>query len=175
MIMPKLSKRDRKKESFAGIPRHVMNNQDYKSLSGNAVKLLLELAKQYKGNNNGDLTVAYALLKDRGFNSKSTITRCRNELLSAHMITQTRAGRFMNPKSSCSLYALTWKSIDECGGKLEVKPTIIPPRQFSLENNKTPRPEIGLGSSSKVGRERKKDSKGRYVSSSKVGRLVAVT
>ncbi len=173
--MTRRSKRNKPRESFAGIPRHVMDHPDYKSLSGNAVKLLLELARQYKGSNNGDLTVAYSILKDRGFNSKSTITRIRGELLQAGMIAQTRVGKFMNPKSTCSLYALTWQPIDECGGKLDVTATTTPPRKFSLENNKTPGPEAGLGSSSKRGREREKDSQGRFVSSSKRGRLTVVT
>ena len=78
---------------FAGIPRNVMNHPDYINLSGNAVKLLNELARQYRGNNNGDLTVAYSLLKNRGFKSKGTIERNRDELLNAGMIKKTREGR----------------------------------------------------------------------------------
>jgi hypothetical protein len=110
------------------------------------------LASQYRGNNNGDLTIAYSLLKDRGFKSKGTIERSRDELLNANLIIKTREGRFTNPGGVCALFALTWQAIDECDGKLEVKSTTTPPRQFSLENNKTPRPETGHGSTSKQGR-----------------------
>jgi hypothetical protein len=173
--MTRRSKRGKPKESFAGIPRSVMDSPDYKSLSGNAVKLLLELASQYRGYNNGDLTVANSILKNRGFNSKATITSKKGELLRAGMITETRKGRFINPGGACALYALTWQSIDECGGKLEVKPTNKPHRAFSAENKENPRPQNGHGSSLNVGRQRQKDTSGRFSSSSKVGRFTVVT
>jgi hypothetical protein len=163
------------KGGFSGIPRVVMDHPDYINLSGNAVKLLNELARQYRGNNNGDLTVAWSLLKDRGFKSKGTIERNRDELLQAGLILKTREGRFANPHGVCALYALTWQSIDECNNKLEVDATATPPRKFSLENNKTPRPTIGHGSTSKQGRQREKDTLGRYSSTSKQGRLTVVT
>lgn len=174
--MPRSNKRKSSfKGGFAGIPRVVMDHPDYLNLSGNAVKLLNELARQYRGKNNGDLTLAYSLLKHRGFNSKGTIERCRDELLSATMIIQTRAGRFINPGGVCALYALTWHPIDECGGKLEIGPSVTPHRQFSIENNKTPGPEIGQGSTSKQGRQRQRDGNGKYSSTSKRGRLTVVT
>jgi len=81
------------KGGFSGIPRIVMDHLDYLNLSGNAVKLLNELARQYRGNNNGDLTVAYSLLKNRGFNSKGTVERSRDELLKVELIIKTREGR----------------------------------------------------------------------------------
>ena len=64
---------------YSGILRVVMDHPDYQNLSGNAVKLLNELARQYRGKNNGDLTMAFSLLKDRGFKSKGTIERARDE------------------------------------------------------------------------------------------------
>lgn len=163
------------KGGFSGIPRIVMDHPDYINLSGNAVKLLNELARQYRGSNNGDLTVAYSLLKHRGFNSKGTIERNRDELLQARLIIKTREGRFANPHGVCALYALSWQPIDECNNKLEIESTTTPPRKFSLEINKTPRPTIGHGSTSKQGRQREKDAQGRYSSTSKQGRLVVVT
>ncbi len=163
------------KGGFAGIPRLVMDSSDYLNLSGNAVKLLIELCRQYRGNNNGDLTIAYSLLKHRGFNSKDTIKRASKELLAANMIVLTRTGRFTNPNGRCALYALSWQPIDECGGKLEVNSTTTPSRKFSLENNKTPRPETGHGSSLKQVREQARNSKGQYSSSLKQGRLTVVT
>ena len=160
---------------YSGILRVVMDHPDYQNLSGNAVKLLNELARQYRGKNNGDLTMAFSLLKDRGFKSKGTIERSRDELLDANLIIKTREGRFTNPGGMCALYALTWQSIDECGGKLEVNPTTTPPRKFSLENNKMPRPENGHGSTSKQGRQQPRNNKGQYSSTSKRGRLTVVT
>ena len=123
----------KQKASFAGIPRVVMECPDYINLNGSAVKLLIQMAYQYKGGNNGDLCPAWTLMKERGFCSKSTLSKAIQELLLAEMILLTRQGHFIRNKAS--LYALTWESIDECSGKdLEESPTRIPSRNFSLEH-----------------------------------------
>lgn len=98
---------------FAGIPRWIMETDDYKGLSGNAVKLLSELSYQYRKHNNGDLTVAWHVLKSRGWNSRTTIDRARDELLGADLIFCTREGRFLNPGGLCALYALRWLPIND--------------------------------------------------------------
>ena len=122
---------------FAGIPRHVMDHPDYRSLSGNAVKALMMLAYQYKGKSNGNLTAAWSVAQKYGFRSEPTLCRAIKELVTKRMIIRTREGRFLNPGGRCALYALAWKPIDECPGKgLEVGPTTTPPRQFSIENKK---------------------------------------
>jgi len=109
-----------------------MECPDYINLSGSAVRLLNELAYQFKGANNGDLCPAWTLMKERGFRSKSTLTRAIQELVAAEMIMLTRQGQFIRNKAS--LYALTWAQIDDCSGKhLDVLQTRIPPRNFSLE------------------------------------------
>ena len=122
----------KQKASFAGIPRVVMECPDYINLNGSAVKLLIEMACQFKGGNNGDLCPAWTLMKKRGFCSKTTLSKAIKELLKAEMIILTRQGHFI--KNKASLYALTWAPIDECSGKyLEELPTRIPSRNFSLE------------------------------------------
>ena len=122
----------KQKASFAGIPRVVMECPDYTNLSGSAIRLLVELACAYKGGNNGDLSPAWTLMKERGFRSKATLTRVIKELVAAEMIMLTRQGQFI--RNRAGLYALTWASIDECAGKqLDESPTRTPPRNFSLE------------------------------------------
>lgn len=121
-----------KLRSFAGIPRVVLMHKDYHRLSGNAVKLLVDLCYQYRGNNNGDLTTAFGALKKRGWKSRATVDRAKRELLSSGLITETRSGRFLNPGGQCALYALSWASIDECPGKrLDVNSTNLPHRTFN--------------------------------------------
>jgi len=160
---------------FAGIPRIVMKHPDYINLSGNATKILLELAFQYRGQNNGDLSLSFSVLKQRGFNSKGTVARAIKTLLDARLIIQTREGRFTNPGGVCSLYALTWLPIDECKGKnLTASPTITPVRAFST-GIKTPSPITGLSSAPKQGRQITKDSRQATPSTSKQGRLSVVT
>ena len=96
-------------EPFCAIVRSVFESQAFTSLSPHACKLLLELAGQYKGDNNGDLTVAWSVLSKRGWRSKTTLWRCKIELINAGFIYVTRKGHM---PSTCELLALTWFSLD---------------------------------------------------------------
>ena len=130
----KLTGRSRSGQSFAGIPRIVMENPDFRALKPNARNLLLIMAYYYRGRNNGDISITFNTMKKYwGFRSSDTLNKAKQELLPRNMIVETRAGKCQNPGSCCSLYALTWLPIDECGGKLDVKSTITPIRKFSLE------------------------------------------
>lgn len=115
--------------SFAGIPRRIMESDSFKGLSFSARALLLELCFQYRGHNNGDLVVAHHVLKKRGWRSRTTIEKARDELLKAEFIVITRIGKRENPGGCCSLFAITWLAIDEIPGKnLIVSPTSRPLR-----------------------------------------------
>lgn len=107
------------RSSFLGIPHPVIDSQAYKSLNGWAVKLLIDIAAQYKGSNNGDLCAAWSVMRERGWKSPGTLHKALSALLDAGLIEQTRQGG----RNRCSLYAITWRPIDECKGKLDVKPT----------------------------------------------------
>lgn len=142
---------------FAGIPHSVMNHPDYFSLSANAVRLLLEMSRQYNGRNNGDLSAAWALMRPRGWKSETTLSRALHELLDKEFLLRTREGRFLNPGKQCALYALTWQAIDECPGKqLDTSATAIPFRAFSAEIIKMPSPETGVTGSRNWSHEAKK-------------------
>jgi hypothetical protein len=124
---------------FLSIPHCVMNSFDYINLSTKSKVLLFDLAFQYNGKNNGNLTAAFAVMKKRGWVREATIFSAVRELMKANMIIRTREGKFQNPHSRCALYALTWKNIDECPGKdLDVASTITPPRKFSIDKTKNP-------------------------------------
>ncbi|MBU85403.1 MAG: hypothetical protein CL544_11495 [Alcanivorax sp.] len=122
----------RESGSFALIPHVVMESEDFRSLSGSALKVLMCLLHQYRGKNNGDLSIPYPLAKEWGVGSKTTLSKAITELLTADLIVRTREGRFLKPGGCCALYAITWKAIDECDGKLEVAETATPPRKFTL-------------------------------------------
>lgn len=94
----------------------------YTALSLPARALLVEFLGQYRGNNNGDLTCAYAVLGLRGWKARSTIERAAKELEHYGWIIRTRQGGRNMP----NLYAVTWQPIDECGGKLDVPPGLSP-------------------------------------------------
>ena len=50
------------KGRFAGIPISVVKSDAYKSLSGNAAKLLTILACFYNSNNNGNLAITQSII-----------------------------------------------------------------------------------------------------------------
>ncbi|WP_329006400.1 hypothetical protein [Pseudomonas aeruginosa] len=124
--------------TFAALPHVVMDSEDFRSLSGGALKVLLGLLRQYRGVNNGDLSATFASASEWGIGSKATLAKALEELQERNLIIRTREGRFIKPGGCCALYALTWRLIDPCDGKIEVSPTTAPPRKFSLERAKHP-------------------------------------
>lgn len=109
--------------SYLGIPHYILRSAEFGQLEPWALKLLIELAGNYNGKNNGDLSAAYSVLKGRGWNSPSTLNRAIKQLLVADWIVVTRHGG----RNRCALYALTWWSVDACEGKwLEVKAGTVP-------------------------------------------------
>lgn len=141
-LTPEKSKGRKGSGRFAGIPHAVMNHPDYIAVSANAVRLLLEMARQYNGHNNGDMSAAFSVMKKRGFKSKTTLAKSLRELEVRDLIRCSRPWRFINPGSQCALYALTWLAVDECPGKgLELKPTRTPLRSFTAELIKMPGPD----------------------------------
>lgn len=104
----------RKKGRFGMFPKAVHDSQAYRSLSPRAAKLLLDILMQYHGTNNGDLDASFHNLKPYGWGSKNNLHRAAMELLDSGLIYRTRKGGRNN---TCSLYAITWKPIDECRHK----------------------------------------------------------
>lgn len=97
---------------FALVPVAVLDSLPYAALSWPARALLVELAAQYSGANNGDLTAAHAVLRKRGW-QRSTLQAATTELEAAGFIVRTRQGG----RNACNLYAVTWQPIDDCPGK----------------------------------------------------------
>lgn len=124
--------------TFAALPHVVMDSEDFRGLSGGALKVLLGLLRQYRGGNNGDMSATFAQAKEWGIGSKSTLNSALDELQFRGLVIKTREGRFIRPGGCCALYAISWRPIDECDGKLEVSPTVTPPRKFTLERTNSP-------------------------------------
>lgn len=116
---------------FTAIPHRVLDSPKFAALSPCATKLLIDLVAQYRGHNNGDLCAATALLKPRGWNSKSSLTKAIKELVDTGFLILTRRGGRHKP----NLYALSFYAIDDCKDKqgfskfdpdLGIKPTVSP-------------------------------------------------
>ena len=96
-------------EPFVGIVRSVFDSSAMVNLNAHAVKLLVDLLAQYKGDNNGNLTAAWSLMAKRGWRSKTTLWRSKLALIEAGFVHVTRRGRMPN---TCELLALTWFPLD---------------------------------------------------------------
>jgi hypothetical protein len=118
---------------YSSIPHSVLDSESYRMASGNAVKVLWRIYRQYNGSNNGDLSAPFSLAKSIRIGSETTWYRCINELIEAKLILCTRESMNQNPNGQCHLFAVTWQRIDPCKGKINCEPTATPPRKFSME------------------------------------------
>lgn len=116
-----MSARSRRRSTagrFTMLPHSLFMTAEFAALSPRAVKLLLELWMQFNGSNNGDLCCAWSLMRKRSWTSKDQLAKALAELEATNWILRTRQGSINKP----SLYAVTFKGIDGCGGKLDVRP-----------------------------------------------------
>lgn len=105
------------------IPLTLLRHENFVRLSPTACKLVLDLARQYSGFNNGYLSAAESILKPMGWRSESTIREAVSECLHYQVISKSRQGG----KNRCNLFALTWNRIHEKPGKpLDVSATMSP-------------------------------------------------
>ena len=111
-----------KSPPFVSIYHRITDSEEFGRLSGNALKLLLEPARQYRPGRNGDLSIPWSLLKDRGWRSQGTVADAKRELIEHGWIIETRKGG----KNKCSLYALSWYSVDESEKHLEASTVTAP-------------------------------------------------
>ena len=115
---------------FVMFPWDVLNHETFRTLSPKATKLVVDIAAQYRGSNNGDLCATMSLMKKRGWNSNDQLDKAKKELIKQDVIQLTRQGG----RNKCNLYALTWFPIDECKGKLDIASTITAPVNWRNKN-----------------------------------------
>lgn len=94
---------------FLALPHVVLDSPAFRELSGPALRLLIDIARQYDGGNNGSLVACSKYLRTRGWTSEDTASRARRELEASCLIVETRKG--MRPNRA-TWYALTWLSFD---------------------------------------------------------------
>jgi len=154
------SKRDRDGGRFLALPHVVLESEAFKSLTGQQVKLLLDIAMQLTvGNaNNGRLQASWRYLsEDRGWTSKDPIKRSLGVLQDRGLIFCTRQGRLPN---KTSWFAVTWAPLHhhpdmDCGPQAHPRgayahwvlknassctETVLTPRPISTETVQSSRP-----------------------------------
>ena len=107
-------------------------------LGHTSFRLLDNLLAQYNGSNNGDLCAAEKTMRLYGWTSSGTIHKAITELIATGFIQRTRQGG----RNQCSLYAVTWLTIDDCGGKLDVNETQAPSNLWKPENENQREPSF---------------------------------
>lgn len=134
-----MSRRQRRQiEAFAMIPVQVLTSSACVSLPNYALRVLLALAAQFRGKNNGDLALTWSMAKTFGIVSREHHVNGIALLLEHGLIVKTRQGG-KKPMGPC-LYALTWHPIDQCNGKLEVPMSMTPSHAWSRWTLSTPPP-----------------------------------
>lgn len=113
--MAKKSRIDESREPgrYIALPASVLTSQAYMSLSHTAKSLLIEVALQRMGGDNGRLLLSQRYLATRGWHSGDVILRAKRELLAAKLIYETVQGHRPN---KASWYALTWYTLDRLPG-----------------------------------------------------------
>lgn len=121
-----------KDHTFLQLRHDLLRCRAFCGLSGNAVKVLLFLASQFNGRNNGDLSATESMVQAAGVCSGTTAAKALRELEAAGFIVVTRHGH----RRRCHLYAVTWLPIDECPGKgLELPPERVASNQWKTNSD----------------------------------------
>ncbi len=123
-------------QPFLSLPHNVLDHDSFRTLSPRATKLLIDIAAQYRGCNNGDLCAPLSVMRKRGWKSNDQLFKARKELLDRGLILTSRQGGL----NKCSLFALTWFQIDDCKGKLDTSSTDVAPHNWKLWSD----PDDGL-------------------------------
>jgi hypothetical protein len=107
--MSKKHKRERIEGQFVAVPFGVIHSTDYRNLGCSARSLLIDIAVQFKGSNNGELVACWKYLKPLGWNSNATVTSALTELKASGLLVLTRQGARPN---KASWFALGWHNLD---------------------------------------------------------------
>lgn len=120
---------------FVAIPLSVLDSVAFRHASPHAKALLIDIAAQLRSDNNGDLSACWRFMKERGWKSQTTLLKAKRELIERNLLVETRMGARPN---KASLYAVTWRALDHCGGKLEVSARAFPRGAYRLLDQPPP-------------------------------------
>jgi hypothetical protein len=117
MSTPKRFKGAKQKRAagrFYALPAVVLQSRAYIALSSNAIRLMMDMLEQYRGDDNGRLICTWAHMHEkRGWKSRDTLDKARAELLAAGFLFETVKGQRPN---KASWYALTFFALDPNDG-----------------------------------------------------------
>lgn len=129
------------------VPTEMQESPNWLNMSDRGKALFFTMFCQFKGQNNGDLCAAYALLKGKGWPSKSKLMAARQELEHYGFIEVTRQG---GKNKVPTLYALTFINVHKCWGKLNVPATDYPSDKWRIPVEKWVNPYRDKRSASRL-------------------------
>lgn len=99
-----------KHRPYAGVAHDVIDSAAFADLNGEAVRLLLIVARQSNGRNNGRLHASHSYCRSRGIGSESTLQRAVSSLIAHGFIYRTRSHGIdpITSKNIPAMYACTW-------------------------------------------------------------------
>lgn len=96
---------------FALIPGEVIHSVNWSRASKPCRALVTDIAVQYSGHNNGDLTASISVMRPLGWTSPGTLKALLAEAEHYGLLAKTRQGGLL---VGASLFALGWKPINAC-------------------------------------------------------------
>lgn len=93
---------------YASIEHRVIDSPAFRELSFSAKTLLVILARQLNGSNNGQLQATFRYCNQYGFGSEHTLKKAIAELRTHGLIYRTRSH---GANQAWAKYAITWQSI----------------------------------------------------------------
>jgi hypothetical protein len=120
--------------AFAMLPVDVLTSPAVRTLPHVAHRVLVALAAQYTGANNGSLSLTRKSARAFGLSDHHTLYAALRELEVRGLSVQTRPGTRLPPRSA--LFAITWRGIDEplSHDWHDVRPNPIPGHGYSKWN-----------------------------------------
>lgn len=108
------SKRKHHEGQYAPLPYALLKSDAWRSLSGAAVKVFLELHTRFNGSNNGKLTLSYAEAAEALGMGKATVQRAYAELVEKGLVVLEREGNWYHRQAH--EWRLTIKSVQKTKG-----------------------------------------------------------
>lgn len=109
-------------ELHAQILLEVMESPAYRSVPDYARSVLWAVCAQFRGNNNGNLSLTAAEAARLGVESVWKLRAGIRILVETGLLEVTRQGKYSHGKGICALYALTWREVSPTN---EAYPPII--------------------------------------------------
>lgn len=126
--------------SFLALPHDYLDAPAFRALSPRATKALVQLAGQYRGQNNGTLALPRGRHEVFGWgHAHGSVDRALKELEASGFVVKTRQGG----KNMPTLYAVTWWPIDRCDGRHDHPVSAAPLNLWRRPEKRNPCPTVG--------------------------------